>query len=227
MIKQNIINGVLTEENRLPSIRKLAEFLSLSTTPVELAYQQLIAEGFIESRPRRGYYVAKLPEAYGKLGRQAVHPGENIAPQASDVQTEQRHAPREILYDFHLSKNDFNLFPFSVWKRLHHQLFGPENRELMFYGDAQGELGLRREIAGYLRQFRGVICDPGRIVVAEQQQMLVQYHSLHGASRTPGFPVSRPAAGSHVRSFRLANSPAGSGTVHQKGVLRKTCSQNA
>ncbi|MCA1293431.1 PLP-dependent aminotransferase family protein [Paenibacillus sp. alder61] len=208
MIKQNIINGMLTEDNRLPSIRKLAEFLSLSATPVELAYQQLIAEGFIESRPRRGYYVTKLPEAYGKLGRPAVLPGEKTVPPASAAQAEPEKILGEIRYDFHLSKNDFTLFPFSIWKRLHHQLFGPEHRDLMFYGDAQGELGLRREIAGYLRQFRGVICDPGRIIVAAEQQMLVQYLALLFKNHTDGLAAEDPGyrlipATFHALGYRI------------------------
>lgn len=51
-IKNEIIAGRLAEKVRLPSVRKLADSLGLSTTPVEMAYQQLLAEGFIQSRPR-------------------------------------------------------------------------------------------------------------------------------------------------------------------------------
>lgn len=60
-IKRDIIGGRLSPNDRMPSIRILANNLSISTTPVETAYQQLLDEGFIESSPRRGYYVTHLP----------------------------------------------------------------------------------------------------------------------------------------------------------------------
>ena len=47
-IKQAIIDGKISVETKLPSKRKLAEFLDISQTTVELAYGQLVAEGFIE-----------------------------------------------------------------------------------------------------------------------------------------------------------------------------------
>lgn len=278
-IKQEIINGVLTENSRLPSIRKLAEFLAVSATPVELAYQQLIAEGFVESRPRRGYYVAKLPEPYGKLGggniqREAEASGhsagwshgqaagldsepatgrsteQNAGPAArqntgevnwlgagqtarpsarqsagqtsgpSAVQTagqtarrsqaqsaEAKPVPqpaREYTYDFHLSKNDFSLFPFSVWKKLHHQLFRPENAGLLFYGEAQGELGLRTEVAGYLRQFRGVVCAPERIVIAAEQHVLVHHLALLLQTHTDCIAFEDPGYRIIPATFRAA-----------------------
>lgn len=106
------------QEQRLPSIRKLAEFLGISTTPVELAYQQLIAEGFIESRPKRGYFVVKLPEPYKALelgrekpdgrGRVSLKPAAAPMPQTMPAPNEKEAG--FPIYDFHLSKNDFSLF---------------------------------------------------------------------------------------------------------------------
>lgn len=175
--KRDIIAGSLQEEQRLPSIRKLAEFLGISTTPVELAYQQLIAEGFIESRPKRGYYVVKLPEPYKALELGGPNPKRKIPPETAAM-PQTKLAPDAgnagfPLYDFHLSKNDFSLFPFAVWKRLHNQLFRPESANLLFYGDAQGDPGLRREIAGYLSRFRGVHATPDRIVIGAEQHLLL------------------------------------------------------
>lgn len=193
-IKQDIISGVLQENNRLPSIRKLAEFLSVSTTPVELAYQQLIDEGFIESRPRRGYFVVKLPETYGNLNMQ--HNYYEHQQSSSILVTTLQTSLQPITYDFHLSKNDFESFPILVWKRLHNQLFQPEHSDLLFYGDPQGELSLRQEIAMYLRQFRGVICEPSQIVIASEQHLLVQFlgqilknHSDSIAIEDPGYRI--------------------------------------
>ncbi|WP_434749005.1 GntR family transcriptional regulator [Paenibacillus amylolyticus] len=63
------------EHSRLPSVRKCAELLGISTTPVEAAYQQLIAEGYIYSQPRRGYRVRAVVEGYHDimLGKWDTH----------------------------------------------------------------------------------------------------------------------------------------------------------
>jgi GntR family transcriptional regulator/MocR family aminotransferase len=180
--KRDIIAGSLQEEQRLPSIRKLAEFLGISTTPVELAYQQLIAEGFIESRPKRGYFVVKLPEPYKalELGHEKPEGRDRVSSKsaAAAAMPQTKPAPNEKKagfprYDFHLSKNDFSLFPFALWKRLHNQLLRPEYADLLFYGDAQGDPGLRRAIAGYLGRFRGVKASPDQIVIGAEQHLLL------------------------------------------------------
>ena len=65
-IRDAIVAGELAPEEKLPSKRKLADELGCSLITVESALSQLVAEGYIEARPRRGYYVerlGKLPEA--------------------------------------------------------------------------------------------------------------------------------------------------------------------
>ena len=56
-LKKGIESGRLKKGSRLPSIRKFSEDLKISRTTVESAYQQLAAEGYIESRPQSGFYV--------------------------------------------------------------------------------------------------------------------------------------------------------------------------
>ena len=61
-IKQAIINGTIEEGAKLPSKRKLAEYLAVSQTTIEFAYSQLVSEGFISSEPRKGFFVQNLEE---------------------------------------------------------------------------------------------------------------------------------------------------------------------
>ena len=61
-IKKAIIEGSIQVDTKLPSKRKLADYLQISQTTVELAYSQLVAEGFIESRPRKGFYAQPVEE---------------------------------------------------------------------------------------------------------------------------------------------------------------------
>ena len=59
-IKREITQGGLPFGKRLPSTRKLAEFLQVSRTTVDLAYEQLVSEGYVEARPYKGYFVCEL-----------------------------------------------------------------------------------------------------------------------------------------------------------------------
>jgi len=187
-MKQEIASGQLAVGSRLPSIRKLADLLAISTTPVELAYQQLIAEGFIESKPKRGYYVQQLPEPYRRLGVEK--------PETNTARDHLLWGERRYRYDFHLSKNDFRSFPFRTWRRLLQQVLNPDAQELLFYGDPQGELGLRQEIARYLYQFRGVKCLPEQIVVGAEQHLLLSFlgqilkpYASGIGVENPGYPL--------------------------------------
>ena len=59
-IKTAILKGQLHKHTKLPSKRQLADFLSISQTTVELAYGQLLAEGYIRSEARVGYFVEDI-----------------------------------------------------------------------------------------------------------------------------------------------------------------------
>ena len=56
-IKNEIIDGRLEYGSKLPSKEKLADFLKISINTVDAAYEQLVAEGYAEGVPRKGYYV--------------------------------------------------------------------------------------------------------------------------------------------------------------------------
>ena len=63
-IKQNIQNGKIKYGEKLPSTRALSKHLEVSRSTVELAYEQLVSEGYIESEPYRGFFVAQIEELY-------------------------------------------------------------------------------------------------------------------------------------------------------------------
>ncbi|PLR99257.1 MocR-like pyridoxine biosynthesis transcription factor PdxR [Bacillus sp. T33-2] len=162
-IKLEIIKGNLAVNDKLPSIRTLADFLNISTTPVEIAYEHLLSEGLIQSRPRSGYFVQEIPAPYLML--------ENQSAPANDPAGLYPYRDRNIYpFDFHMSSNDHTMFPLKVWKKLYNQVL---TEECLGFGDPQGEIGLRNGIASYLYQFRGVKCSPEQIIVAGDQSMLI------------------------------------------------------
>ncbi|MEH7252443.1 PLP-dependent aminotransferase family protein [Neobacillus niacini] len=164
-IKREIISENLQLNDKLPSIRKLAKFLNISTTPVELAYQLLLSEGFVESRPRAGYFVQKIPAPYTRL---EIQKDDKLSSTTSYPSRDEN----KYLYDFHISKIDRSVFPTKTWKKLFSEALTDEHFELD-YGNPQGEKGLRQEIANYLHHFRGVRCFPDQIVIAGDQSFLI------------------------------------------------------
>ena len=63
-IKDEIRKGKLLYQEKIPSTRSLAQYLQVSRSTVELAYEQLLSEGYIESVPYKGYFAAKVEELY-------------------------------------------------------------------------------------------------------------------------------------------------------------------
>ena len=63
-IKTEIRRGKLSYGEKLPSTRALSRHLEVSRSTIELAYEQLLSEGYLESEPCRGYFVAQIEELY-------------------------------------------------------------------------------------------------------------------------------------------------------------------
>ena len=61
-IRNEIRTGKLLRNEKLPSTRSLAEYLQVARSTVDLAYSQLLAEGYIISKPCKGYFVCKVDD---------------------------------------------------------------------------------------------------------------------------------------------------------------------
>ncbi|MCC8045895.1 MAG: PLP-dependent aminotransferase family protein [Clostridiales bacterium] len=160
-IKNEIQSGGLSCKERLPSSRKLSDYLQVSRTTVNMAYDQLVSEGYIESVPHRGYFVCDLEGLVHIKPSTAL----NIKEDLSYTST--------FAYDFSPHGVDLNSFPHNAWRKLSKNLLMEENRYLFRLGDPQGEPELRATIAGYLHQARGVNASPERIVVGAGNDFLL------------------------------------------------------
>lgn len=190
-IKSEIIAGRISYGTKLPSKRKLADYLKISLNTVETAYEQLTAEGYIQSVPRKGYYVLAYEELdIINLEHKTVEPKKE-----EEVQ---------IKYNFHPSWIDTDNFPFAKWRKYAKDIITSENQTLLLHGDAQGEYSLRHEIAHYLYQSRGVKCSPDQIVIGSGiETLLLMLIQLFGQETVYG--VEDP--GYHVISRILKNFP--------------------
>lgn len=159
-IKNEITKGNFEPDEKLPSKRKLSDFLQCSQNTVQAAYDQLIDEGYIASRPKSGHYVADL-QGIVSIGL--------ARPKAPD----NSHHHKQYAYDFAHQGVDYQCFPFSVWRKLTREAIQSNDRDLMRAGHPQGDPDLRVSLARYLHHSRGVVCAPEQIVVSSGVEFLL------------------------------------------------------
>ena len=105
-IRAEIRNGSLKAGERLPSTRVLAEHLKVSRSTTQMAYDQLLAEGYMEARPCRGYFVSHLEDL---VETGATGTGEMETTVETDAGLSVDFSPRGI---------DLDSFPYHVWRKL-------------------------------------------------------------------------------------------------------------
>jgi len=174
-LRQSILSGAFPAGERLPSTRDLAEQLGVSRTVVLLAYDQLLAEGFVEGRSGSGTFVSEglvhgTPQKLKRSTKLRLSRfGAAAIDSMSAVDTPQ--PPRKpIRYDFAYGRSDVETFPFERWRRilLKHMRMAPVRQ--FDYGDAIGSLVLREAICNHLRRSRAVVCDPSEVIVVNGSQ---------------------------------------------------------
>jgi GntR family transcriptional regulator / MocR family aminotransferase len=162
-IKNEIQTGRVEPGVKLPSKRKLALHLSISQTTVETAYEQLLAEGYVESLPRKGIYVKEInSDMFSNVkDRPIPHKIRKAEPITQNV------------IDFNHGKIALGAFPYSIWRKLSVLSLYEEESWLFLNGQRQGEVGLREELAYYLYQSRGVRCTAEQIIIGAGTQYLI------------------------------------------------------
>ena len=181
-IREDILDGTLAAGERLPSKRALAEHLHISVMTVEGAYQQLEAEGYVYTRPKRGFFAAEVEQP-------------RPAPPALPVPE----APEPPAWRLDLKSNrvDPSRFPVAAWARLTRQALSEEGGSLMQPVPHQGLPALRQAIARDLREYKGMAVSPEQIVVgAGAEYLYLLLAQLLGreavfAVEDPGYPKIR------------------------------------
>ena len=157
-IKEDILSGRLKAGEKLPSKRTLATHLNTAVVTVENAYAQLEAEGYLNAREKRGYFVNPV-----ETGPVRENPAE-----AREKNREQR----EWRLDLRGTGSGTEGFPFSVWARLTRRILTERGAELLQATPHNGVYPLRQAIARHLYQFRGISAAPEQIVVGAGTEYL-------------------------------------------------------
>ena len=195
-LRAEIERGGMAAGVRMPSKRELSQHLGVSTATVEAAYGRLMSEGFCESRPRSGMFVAReLPGMVKSIALQDV----------------------PVKWDFTTGAADADHFPYATWARLMREVLSEQDNSLLLSGDPQGSADLRREIADMLRNLRGIEVSPDQIVIGAGTEVLVTaLAALIGRERL--FAVEDPGY-SRVRRIltasgaRIAPTPLSHGAI--------------
>lgn len=160
-IKSDIISGILSPGEKLPSKRSFARNNGISTITIQNAYDQLISEGYVFTVPKKGYYVANINEM-------------SRVPAGTSIKLDIKIPEKPAKFRFDLSNNKINPdnFPFSIWAKLLRETMSERSRELMEVSPTGGIYELRAAIADYLKSFRGMLVDPDQIVIGAGTEYL-------------------------------------------------------
>lgn len=177
-LRAAIVNGDLPTGARLASTRGLAQDLAVSRTTVQQAYDQLLAEGYVEGRVGSGTYVTDAGQSLGAMpalvARASSSPRWSAAAQRVmtvrpllTTRATMRERPR---FDFRHGLPALGDFPQRRWRRYLARSARRSAVDAYDYGPAGGVPELREAIAGYLRRSRGLVCDAERVLVTNGSQ---------------------------------------------------------
>lgn len=177
-IKALIFSNKLRPGQKLPSRRQLAVQNHISTATVLSAYEQLLTEGFIVSRPRSGYYVADIQLQFTET--------------APTIPTLDLPEPTNQIDLVH-SIPDKTLFPYDAWKQAHQLMLDEQDNDILANTPGAGHPRLRQAVANYLSATRGVTSSYNQVVIGPSSHSLIEHllatikHNQMIAIENPGY----------------------------------------
>lgn len=189
--------GQLQTGQQVPSSRELAHRYGVARITVTQGYEQLIAEGYLETRRGAGTFVAKeLPEEFFRASETSA--GDKLEETNSVSERYIEQPP------FLSGCTELDTFPLEIWLKLYAKQMRGSPYSLNTYNHGTGGfLGLREAIAGHLTTQRGVRCDADQILILSGSQPGIEL--VARALVRPGdrVAVENPSYRGIVNSFRL------------------------
>jgi GntR family transcriptional regulator/MocR family aminotransferase len=190
-LRTAVRTGRLPAGALLPSTRALAEQLGVSRGIVVEAYEQLVAEGYLASRPGGSTRVARSAATVQERAPKAAGDGYDI--------------------DFGPGRPELDLFPRSAWLRSVRRVLARAPSERFWYLDGRGVPELREALATYLDRVRGTATHPDDVVIsagfAQGLTLTVDVLRRAGARRIAMEDPSHPESRDDVRAAGLAVVP--------------------
>ncbi|HEY7545527.1 MAG TPA: PLP-dependent aminotransferase family protein, partial [Blastocatellia bacterium] len=180
-LRDAILSRRFKAEVRLPSTRSLARELGVSRNTAMVAFDQLLAEGYLEGKTGSGTYVARaLPDdllraraqkskaAGPQRGRRLSERGRLIASTRPSVMRDESRTRA-----FQPGVPDIESFPFTMWARMIGRRWRKPQPRLLGYGHPAGYEPLRQSIADYLSTARAASCDPSQVIIVSGAQQAI------------------------------------------------------
>ena len=160
-VRDDILQGRLRINEKMPSKRTLAANLGVSTITVENAYEQLISEGYMYSLPRKGYFISDIAEL-------------TLSPETGgrNLHIDKGRESGGTLFDFTSNRTESADFPFSVWAKLMRETISRREKDLLTMSPCEGVRELREAIAAHLASFRGMTIDPDQVIIGAGTEYL-------------------------------------------------------
>lgn len=189
-IKKEIKNRNLPIHSKLPSTRNLSLHLGISRNTVDMAYAQLVSEGYIEAVPKSGYYITEVTDLT------------SLSIQKPVVNKQVKTKEAVYLYDFSPFAIDIKSFPYNIWRKLQKDCMNDSNNDLFLLGDNQGDVSLRQAVAVYLHSSRGVNCGYEQIIVGAGADylLLLLAQVLKLSSHNVSMAMENP---SYMRAYQI------------------------
>ena len=173
-IRNSIKEGNVKLGEKLPSARSLAEQLSVNRHTVMAAYNELVAQGWVETKQRQGYRVALTLPIYNSLSQQSMPYCPSEKHQWRVIKKGQASFPRvasDYAFNFAGGNPDIELFPFNEFRGFVNDALNRPSIKELNYGENSGFRPFINEVSTYLRRVRSVI-DKEIIVVNGTQEAL-------------------------------------------------------
>jgi GntR family transcriptional regulator / MocR family aminotransferase len=177
-IRQEILRGTLRKGVRLPSTRYLAAELRISRNIVVIAFEQLLAEGYIQSRTGAGTFITNtLPEEVLQVQSRSASGDRRLSARGTTIRKASGSAPaldpklRYAPFRFGLPALDY--LPLDLWGRLLLRHCRKASPEIAIHTDPAGHRRLREAIASYVGVARGVRCQVEQVIIINGSQQAI------------------------------------------------------
>lgn len=223
--REAIRHARIAPGTRLPSSRRLSEQLGVSRNTVVRVYDLLLMEGFVESRPASGMYVAEhlpqqsVPAPQTNNSDAFGHSRMPMPLRRVSATSPFRAARSRLLFDFFPGRPSADMFPLKTWRRLlQANLTHGGAAGLSQYGDPAGLPALRTAIANHLAAARGIVADPARIVIVSGIQEGLNIAARLFLARGTLSVVEDPCYQGAARAFDAAGAEVESVAVDHDGL---------
>ena len=227
-----ILTGQLAPGSRIPSTRALAEEFELSRNTVAAAYEQLSIEGYLVSRVGDGSYVAStLPEDLLQAPFAKKRTTTSRQPAISTAATFARSIPvgvperGEGPKAFRPSLPAFDHLPLGLWAKVTAQEWRTASASLLGYGECAGYQPLRKSIATYLSEFRGLRCHWRQVFVTSGSQQAIHIAASTVLDRGACAAIEDPGYIAARSVFQLLGAHLSPVSVDPEGISVRALSR--